>query len=151
MFPVCFLYVFEALQTILKCSFQLVRVRFSNIFTSTLHLSEYCLFQMSHIRGYIVISKVWIFLFCFLDFLLKILCMYVCMYVCREKGREGERERNINVWLPFPCPQLGTWPATQECALTGNRTSNPLVCRPMLNPLSYTSQACFFGFFYNPF
>ena len=66
--------------------------------------------------------------------------MYVCMYVCREKGREGERERNINVWLPFPCPQLGTWPATQECALTGNRTSNPLVCRPMLNPLSYISQ-----------
>ena len=26
------------------------------------------------------------------------------------------------------------------CALTGNRTSNPLVLRPTLNPLSYTSQ-----------
>ena len=34
-------------------------------------------------------------------------------------------ERNINVerytdWLPFPCPQLETWLATQACALTGN-------------------------------
>ena len=31
--------------------------------------------------------------------------------------------------------QLGTWPATQACALTGNRTGNPLVCR-----LSHTSR-----------
>ena len=38
----------------------------------------------------------------------------------REKGREGERERegNINVWLPLVCPLLGTWPATEACALT---------------------------------
>ena len=34
----------------------------------------------------------------------------------------------------------GTWPATQACALTGNRTGNPLVHRPVLNPLSHTSQ-----------
>ena len=31
-------------------------------------------------------------------------------------------------------------PATQACALTGNRTSNALVHRPALNPLSHTSQ-----------
>ena len=37
-------------------------------------------------------------------------------------------------------PLLGTSPVTQPCALAGNRTGNPLVCRPMLNPLSYTSQ-----------
>ena len=30
--------------------------------------------------------------------------------------------------------------ATQVCALTGNRTSDPLVHRPALSPLSYTSQ-----------
>ena len=36
------------------------------------------------------------------------------------KGREGERERNISVWLPPACPLLGTWPTTQVCALTGN-------------------------------
>ena len=43
-------------------------------------------------------------------------------------------------------PLLGTWPATQTCALTGNWTHNPLVCRPALNPLSYTSQGHFFFF-----
>ena len=37
-------------------------------------------------------------------------------------------------------PQLGTWPATQACALTVNRTGNSLVRRPALNPLRHTSQ-----------
>ena len=57
-------------------------------------------------------------------------------------GRKGEkkRERNINVWLPLACPLLGTWPATQACALAGNRTRDPLLLRSVLNPLSYTSQ-----------
>ena len=44
------------------------------------------------------------------------------------------------MWLPLMHPLLGTWPTTQACALTGNRTSDPLVLRPALNPLSYTSQ-----------
>ena len=43
-------------------------------------------------------------------------------------------------------PQLGSWPETQACALTGNQTGNPLVCRPALNPLSYTSQAKIISF-----
>ena len=38
------------------------------------------------------------------------------------------------------CPLRGSWPAVQPCALTGNRTSDPLVYRPALNPLSCTSQ-----------
>ena len=53
---------------------------------------------------------------------------------------EKERERNINVWLPLERPPLGTWPTTQACALTGNQTSDLLVYRPALNPLTYTSQ-----------
>ena len=57
----------------------------------------------------------------------------------RERG-EKERERNINVWLLFASPLLGIWPATQACALTGNRTDDPLVGRPTLNPQSHTSQ-----------
>ena len=48
-------------------------------------------------------------------------------------------ERDINQ-LPLTPPQLGTWPTTQACALTGNQTSNLLVHRPVLNPLSHTSQ-----------
>ena len=58
----------------------------------------------------------------------------------RGEGKKKGRERNINVWLPLTRPQLGTWPATQACALTGNRTSNPLVPKSMLNLLIYTSQ-----------
>ena len=39
---------------------------------------------------------------------------------------EKERERNINdVWLPLEHSQLGTWPTTQACTLTGNRTRYP--------------------------
>ena len=37
----------------------------------------------------------------FLFFFLKIL------FICRERGREKEREKNINVWLPFTCPDWG--------------------------------------------
>ena len=37
-------------------------------------------------------------------------------------------------------PLLDTWTATQACSLTGNGISYPFVCRPTLNPLSYTSQ-----------
>ena len=58
----------------------------------------------------------------------------------RGEEREKEREWNINVWLPLTHPLLGTWPATQACALTGNQTGDALVHRPALNPLSHTSQ-----------
>ena len=64
-------------------------------------------------------------------FFLKI---FIYLFLDQEEGREKERERNISVWLLFTYPLLGTWPATQACALTGNQTSNPLVLRPVLNP-----------------
>ena len=48
-------------------------------------------------------------------------------------------ERNVD-WLPLACPKLGTWPATQAGSLMGNRTSDLAVLRPVLNPLSHTSQ-----------
>ena len=44
------------------------------------------------------------------------------------------------MWLPPACALVGSWPATQACALNGNRTSDPLVCGPAFNPLSHTSQ-----------
>ena len=58
---------------------------------------------------------------------------------------EKERERNIDVWEipPFAHPQLGTWPTTQACALTGNWTCKPAA----LIPLNHTSQGYFFSFF----
>ena len=44
------------------------------------------------------------------------------------------------MWLSLTHPLQGTWPATQACTLTGNRAGDPLVHRPALNPLSYTSR-----------
>ena len=56
-------------------------------------------------------------------------------------GREREeREKNTNVWLPLVRPPLGTWPATQACALTGNGTKDPLIHRLALNLLTHISQ-----------
>ena len=57
-----------------------------------------------------------------------------------------KRERNINVWLPLMHPPLGTWPATQACALTRNQTGDPLLHSPVLNPLSHTSQGLILQF-----
>ena len=53
-------------------------------------------------------------------------------------------ERNINVWVPLGRPLLETWSATQACALTGNRTSDTLVRRLALNPLSHTGLEFFY-------
>ena len=38
---------------------------------------------------------------------------FVYLFLDRGEVREIERERNINVWFPFTCPLLGTWPANQ--------------------------------------
>ena len=78
-------------------------------------------------------------------FLKKILFIY---FLESEEGKEKERERNINVWLPLERPLLGTWPATQAYALTRNWTGHPLFCRPVLNPLSYTSPGWWVVFFF---
>ena len=66
--------------------------------------------------------------------------LFIYLFIERGKGREKERERNINEWLPL----LGTWPAAQACAPTGNRTSDPLVRRPVPHPLSHSSQGLFY-------
>ena len=55
------------------------------------------------------------------------------LFIFREKGREGEREgeeceRYIDQ-LPLACLQMGTWPTTWACALTGNQSSDLLVHR----------------------
>ena len=70
----------------------------------------------------------------------------IYLIIFRDGGREGEREGEKH-----PCvvashaSLLGTWPTTQACALTGNRTSDPLLYRLVLNPLSHTSHG--FSFF----
>ena len=79
------------------------------------------------------------FILCFVLFFLRFY-----LFICRERGRaEKERERNSSMSLPLMPPLLGTRPTTQACSLTGNQTSDPLVHRPVLNPLSHTSQGMF--------
>ena len=68
------------------------------------------------------------------------------LLIFREKRQEGETsmyETNID-WLPPALPQLGTRPTTQACALAGNWTSSPSVCRPALNPLKEPHKLGFF-------
>ena len=61
------------------------------------------------------------------------------LYIFRERGREDGRETSMCGCL-FCAPLLGTWPTIQACALTGNWTTDPLVHRPALSPLSHTCQ-----------
>ena len=68
---------------------------------------------------------------------------FIYLILDRGKGREKKREINVNMWLPLAHPELGTWPATQACALAGNQTSDPLVHRLALNQLSHTIQGFF--------
>ena len=66
-------------------------------------------------------------------------------FIYFEGEGKGVTKRASKTWkgnndqLPLTRPQLGTWPATQACVLTGNRTSDLLILRPALNPQS-TSQ-----------
>ena len=61
--------------------------------------------------------------------------------------REGDKLQCVVV---FHVPSLGTWPTSQACALTGNRTDDPLVHRLVLSPLNHTSQgwSVFLNFMY---
>ena len=66
---------------------------------------------------------------------------FIYLLIFRENGRERDREGETHQWVvASDVSPLGTWPATQACALTGNPTDNPSDHRPVLNPLSHTSQ-----------
>ena len=73
---------------------------------------------------------------------LYILCCKDFVYLFLEKGRvwerEGEKHQSVASHM---CPDqgLGTEPTTQACALTGNWTSNLLLCMSMPK-LSHSDQ-----------
>ena len=58
-------------------------------------------------------------------FFFKEICFYksLFIYLFLERGEGKERAGNINIWLPLARSLLGTWLATQSCALTRNRTA----------------------------
>ena len=100
---------------------------------------ECSFFLFNLFSSQLIEQKLWSFLLLFFKRL------FIYLFIDRREGREKERKRN-NVWLPLMHPQLGTWPATQACALTGNRTSDPLLLRLVLNPLNHTCQGQSFLF-----
>ena len=67
-------------------------------------------------------------------------CLFVCLrfyvFIFRDRGKEGEKHQ---------CVVASHVPPTRDLACNpgmcpGNRTGDPLVRRPVLNPLSHTSQ-----------
>ena len=87
-------------------------------------------------------------LFLFEDFIY--LFIFVCLFT-RERGREGKEREGEKHWCEretsITClPYMPWWikPTTQVCALTGNQTSDLLICGVMPNWLSHTS--CAFSF-----
>ena len=78
-------------------------------------------------------------------FILKILFIY---FYREEKGgrkRETDMRETLIGCLSY-APWLGTEPATQACALTGNPTCDPLLCRTTPNQLSHTTQGYIINF-----
>ena len=72
--------------------------------------------------------------------------LFIYFFFKRERKGRKKRERETLMCeryidrLPITHPHLGTWAETQARALTGSQTSDLLVCRLELNPLSHTSQ-----------
>ena len=67
------------------------------------------------------------------------LIFYLFLFLDRGKEKEKRRRETSMCGCLLREPHK-TWSATQACALTGNQTSDPLVHRLALNPLSHTSQ-----------
>ena len=118
---------------------QFLKLSFSSSFRKSWHfihffnkyLHQYFLFSRYSSRDSVANKILSVLKFYQTFFLFEILFI-----IFRQRGKEGENERNISVWLAL----TGPWPATQACALTGNRNSDPLVYRLALNPLSHTRQ-----------
>ena len=65
------------------------------------------------------------------------------LFIFKDGREKGGRKRGKETLMCGCLSHALYWrpgPATQACALTGSRTSDPLVHRLALNPLSHTSQ-----------
>ena len=112
---------------------------FSSKFVSWISSYEATISPMGW-RAFVFCTSIYLFLKMF--WLAGILFSRFYLFIFREGGgREKERDRNVDGWLPLMHPLLGTWSATQACALTENRTNDPLLYRMALSLLSHTAKA----------
>ena len=81
-----------------------------------------------------------------LPFIFYFILNFTYLFLETKEGRKREGEKHQCVVASRVPPPLGTWPATQACALTGNQTGDTLVHRPAPNPLSHTSQGYLLSF-----
>ena len=61
---------------------------------------------------------------------------FIYLFLERAEGREKDRERNINVWLPLGMPTKDL-DCNPDMCRDWNGTSNPLVHRSALSPVSH--------------
>ena len=66
----------------------------------------------------------------------------IYLFIFRERGREGEREKH-QCGVASRAPATGDLARNPGMCLCGNQTCNPLVRRPVLNPLSHASQVTY--------
>ena len=83
--------------------------------------------EMENVGG----ESSFLFSFYFLFNLINVFIFKDFISLERGEGRGKGRERNTNR-LPLAHSQLGTWPATQACALTRNQTGGLSICSDTL-------------------
>ena len=135
-----------------------------------MNLTWYCVLP-SH--GHSISAYLWGFLYSAFKQLLLLLCLRVITVICgrdglrptpepdvitlhpfflkeilftcfQREGRENERKEEKHQCVVVSCiPPTGDPAYNPACALTGNRTGDPLVCRLALNPLIHNSQGIF--------
>ena len=111
------------------------------------------MFSYHHYHGIIMLFCNYLFIYLFPLLNNKILegfyffRFYLFIFRERKGGRKRGRETSMCGSLLARSPP-GTWPEPQARALkTGNRNSNPLVGRLVLNPLNHTSQGSLRAFY----
>ena len=130
----------QSLEELTTCLYLIKGKILNSVFPTFYYALTYIIYSKAH-KPQVCILITFSLFFNFLSFLKRVL------FIFEREGKGGRKrgrktsmcERSIDQ-LSLANPQQGTWPTTQPCALTGNQTSDTLVHRPSLNPLSHTSQ-----------
>ena len=131
---------FLFVQVLFVSSFQTYCIAQHTSVETRIHINQYSVLCSCNTRIFSPLPPIFLFIFfIFYKFLKDFIYLFL------KRGREGKREgEKHQCMVASHTSPLGTWSATQACALTGNWTGDPLVCRPGLNTLNDTSLGSFF-------